>query len=210
MVCLGSEQFQLSEKFVNQENADAMLYWPHAKIILISLVTLRILINLLAFKWPHISKVCIYLEICSLSMATPFMPVDSPMEREAEFLLILVYLNFLMSYNYWKADIPLSLISMLPFYYSRFAIHGEDAKHLANNYQMMLLFLTPCLFGTHIAVVKIGTIIAESEVLRLGNESLLDNLEERVVIIEDTGEMLYSNVVRKSASGSGNGVNASK
>lgn len=51
------------------------------------------------------------------------------------------------------------------------------------------------LFGSHLLIVKIGTVFVDNEVLRCGNGTLLDSLEERVIILDETDsrKLLYSN-----------------
>ena len=41
------------------------------------------------------------------------------------------------------------------------------------------------LFFIHLIITKVGMLYAETEVLRSGNNQLLDNLEEGVVIFDD-------------------------
>ena len=46
----------------------------------------------------------------------------------------------------------------------------------------------------HICIVKVGMIFVEAEILRTGNEQLLDDLEEGVIIQKDeTNEILFMN-----------------
>ena len=62
---------------------------------------------------------------------------------------------------------------------------------------MTLLCHALTLFVTHLAVVKIGMIVAEVSVLRNGNDAILDNFKERVTIIEETSKkIIYSNDVK--------------
>ena len=58
-----------------------------------------------------------------------------------------------------------------------------------------LLWHALTLFVTHLAVVKIGTIVAENSVLRDGNNSLLDSFKERITIFEESSRrIVYTNV----------------
>ena len=51
---------------------------------------------------------------------------------------------------------------------------------------MTLLCHVLTLFVTHLAVVKIGMVVAENSVLCVGNDAILDNFKERVTIIEES------------------------
>ena len=62
---------------------------------------------------------------------------------------------------------------------------------------MTLLCHAVILFVTHLAVVKIGMIVAENSVLRVGNDAILDNFKERITIIEETSKrIIYSNAAK--------------
>ena len=57
----------------------------------------------------------------------------------------------------------------------------------------MILVVTN-LFLCYLAINKIGMIVIESEILREGNENLLNNLDEGVIIQqEDSKEILFQN-----------------
>ena len=49
------------------------------------------------------------------------------------------------------------------------------------NMMCLIMFLMIC----HLVITKTGFIYVESEILREGNEQLLNNLEEGVMIIEE-------------------------
>ena len=62
---------------------------------------------------------------------------------------------------------------------------------------MTLLCHAVTLFVTHLAVVKIGMVVAENSVLRVGNHAIIDNFKERITIIEETSKkIIYSNDVK--------------
>ena len=48
-----------------------------------------------------------------------------------------------------------------------------------------MVLLSINLFIMHLIITKVGMIYVEAEILRTGNEELLNNLEEGVIILED-------------------------
>ena len=60
-------------------------------------------------------------------------------------------------------------------------IGGTEIFAMLSN--MVLLSLN--LFVIHLVTTKVGLIYIEAEILRTGNEELLNNLEEGVVILEN-------------------------
>ena len=64
---------------------------------------------------------------------------------------------------------------------------------------MLLLALT--LWMGHLVITSVGLIFVESDILRNGNEELLNSLEEGVIIqTEDTHEVVFINEVGKKIS----------
>ena len=124
------------------------------------------------------------------------MPLDAPMELETNFHLIMTYLDFAMTYNNWVLDISLTLFSLICSFVSR-STTFDDERHdsIIMDCIFTLIWSTGVLLCTHLAIVKIGTVFVDNVVLRCGNTTLLDSLEERVIILDrtDTRKLLYSN-----------------
>lgn len=96
------------------------------------------------------------------------MPLDVPIEYEANYWQVITYLNFCMGYTNWKRDIPLSCLSLLPFYIVRL-LTCDKIERLLAIMVINLIWLSLTLFATHIAITKIGMIVAENSVLCLGS-----------------------------------------
>ena len=54
-----------------------------------------------------------------------------------------------------------------------------------SNCVFQLLLMAADLVGAHIIITQGGVMFCEAEILRWGNEQLLDDLEEGLVILED-------------------------
>ena len=74
-------------------------------------------------------------------------------------------------------------------------ITGSVAISCLMNMTLQSFFLWIC----HVCVSKCGMIFVESEILRTGNEQLLNDLEEGVVIVHpDTLEIVFINTTAKA------------
>ena len=164
-------------------------------MIYILLQVVRIIVNIIYFVQPNATyKITFYLELI-ITIVASFMPVEVALEREAMYQLAAAYITFMMSYLHWKCDISLSVLSLLAFFINRALMHDEKHRHLIVIAVVTLLWHALTLFVTHLAVVKIGTIVAENSVLRDGNNSLLDNFKERITIFEESSKkIVYTNV----------------
>ena len=79
----------------------------------------------------------------------------------------------------------------------------EDGLDLAIiNASLMVPWHCLNLFFIHWVITKVGFLFIDAEVLRRGNEKLLDSLEEGVVILEEnSNKILYYNAAAACAQG---------
>lgn len=123
------------------------------------------------------------------------MPLDIPVERESSYLLVITYINFCMSYTNWKRDIPLSCLSLIPFYAIKLYDGSDSTGKLTAIMIVNLIWLSLTLFATHLAIEKIGMYVTDNSVLLDGNKQFIQNLSKRVLILEPTSkEIIYSNI----------------
>ena len=88
----------------------------------------------------------------------------------------------------------LSVLSLVPFFVARSIFYEESHEKLIALSVVTLLWHALTLFVSNLAVVKIGMIVAENSVLRMGNDSILDSYRERITIIEEkSNRVLYCN-----------------
>ena len=72
-----------------------------------------------------------------------------------------------------------------------------DGKLIFATFSGMIM-LTINLLVFHLIITKVGMIYVEAEILRTGNEELLNNLEEGVVILDNENEeILFVNSAAK-------------
>ena len=59
---------------------------------------------------------------------------------------------------------------------------------------MMMILLALFLIACHLVITQVGLIFVEAEILHIGNEQLLNNFEEGIIIYsQDTREALFAN-----------------
>ena len=75
------------------------------------------------------------------------------------------------------------------------AVNGVSISALIAS-MIILAFL---LWGMHLIVTKIGMIYVSAEILRQGNEQLLDNFDEGILIYaEETSDLIFANKAVKN------------
>mmetsp|Transcript_27432 Transcript_27432/g.36695 ORF Transcript_27432/g.36695 Transcript_27432/m.36695 type:complete len:177 (+) Transcript_27432:477-1007(+) len=105
-------------------------------------------------------------------------------------------MNFWLCYFHWRSGILCTLLSIAPVYISRFLFYNDV---VALNFLVSLPWHSLNLFFIHLIISKVGMLFVETEVLRSGNEKILDGLEEGVVIVEeDSHDILYYNAAASS------------
>ena len=134
-----------------------------------------------------------YVEIMIHMLKTCF-PTELSLGYEQVHHVLLGYHMFWLGYFRFKLDCPLAILSFVPMYFNRAFLHGDSVGTILINAAFMLPWHLLNLFFIHLVLTKSGFLFIESEVLRRGNESILDNLEEGVVILEEENqEILYYN-----------------
>ena len=77
------------------------------------------------------------------------------------------------------------ILSFIPMYVGRVYYHEDPLDEVAFNAILMIPWHTLNMFIIHWIITKIGFLFIDAEMLRLGNDALLDNLEEGVIILEE-------------------------
>ena len=154
---------------------------------------IRIILNILAIKWLRATKIAIFLEIFVL-IAENFLPVNITFENEIMFACLLSYCYFAVLYfNLWS-----SIIFSTMFYIimcaNRVYLY-QDSLNTVLSFGFLILPLNFIIFmGIHMILTKFGFLFIDAEVLRSGNAQLLDNLEEGIIILNETSnEVMFYN-----------------
>ena len=100
---------------------------------------------------------------------------------------------WLTYFNFWT-DLSLAILSLIPVYICQSVYFEQETVPLLINYVLSIPPFMLNLLFVHLVITKLGFLYVDNAVIRSGNEQLLDNLEEGVIIIEETShEILYYN-----------------
>ena len=113
------------------------------------------------------------------------LPVEIEASRDVLITTLALTLRFILCYFNGFPGIVWANVSIGGVFIKRALIYQEDVGGLVINYVFTACYLTANLIGIHLILTKIGMIYIDAEVLREGNDSTLNNLEEGVVILKE-------------------------
>lgn len=150
---------------------------------------IRLVLNVLAIKWLRITKVTYYIEFLILA-AENFIPVPVTLEIEMLLTSLFSYLFFALSYfNFW-ADMGTGVAFFTLMCANRVFLYGDPVDVVMMHGILILPWHLFNFLCVHIALTKFGFLFVDAEVLRSGNEQLLNNLEEGVIILDETSNKI--------------------
>ena len=115
--------------------------------------------------------------------------------------MLINYIDFWLNYFHFWPSLATSFLTQICFYAARNIFYDDSISEII----VFGIFSIPWhllnLLFIHLVITKVGMLYAETEVLRVGNEQVLDSLQEGVVILERGTEnndgILYSNKASK-------------
>ena len=147
-------------------------------------VLVRVLLLLVSFKWPKVCKLYLAFDVTTLV-------VDQGLVRSNDYdtenyIMLLSYFAhyFTMSYDVLSSFI-ITLISQVAFQALQMILYAQTFKLFLANLIVNQLLLLFGIFGVQICITWAGFMFADAEILRNGNEELLDGLEEGLIILEE-------------------------
>ena len=89
---LATQRYDHFDKYVAEKGGpenleDANRIVPYAKMVLYCIYSIRLFINIAAFKWPNILKAYYYMEMLGV-MTESFIPNDLSLEYETMFVMM--------------------------------------------------------------------------------------------------------------------------
>ena len=107
-------------------------------------------------------------------------------------------LDFTLFYfHFWRA-LMFTMLKMVVFNAGRKIFYYETIDETIMECLMNMFFQSLSIWIIHIIITQVGMIFVEAEVLRTGNEQVLDNLEEGVIIQnKDTHKVVFINKAAK-------------
>lgn len=144
---------------------------------------MRVILLLVSFKYRNIVKFTIYFE-CIFYFLEALTPTSTELSKDADILMLGCILVFVMSYFKFLPSLLAVEVSMLAPYTSRYFFYGTDPWKLALACFLQLFNVAISFTCCHLIITKVGMIFVDAEVLREGNEQLLNNLDEGVIITD--------------------------
>ena len=109
-----------------------------------------------------------------------FLPYDISEASSNYIKLAGVTTQFVMCYFHWWASLVTAMLVPTMNMLSRFLFYDEQFNTLKAI--MTGLMIGVWIWFMRMCFVQVGMYYVEAEILRIGNDSLLDNLEEGVII----------------------------
>ena len=144
-LAIGAETYQLSEKYLNQKEQEidedgASVILPWAKTFLNILMLVRVIIFMLAIRYPCLTRASFYLELV-IQIIESFLPIDvASTSLYVTARMMAVCIIFVANYfNFW-IDLVCSLMALLSIFIGRGYILGDEDGLLIPCF-FVLLFL---------------------------------------------------------------------
>ena len=131
----------------------------------------------LAIKWRGLTRFDFFIGQL-IYITESFMPLDvNSMEFYLQSKMIGSYMDFWLSYFYWWPSLCCSIFALVPLHINRYIFHDDQISDVATFFAGTVLWHGLNLLFIHLMISKVGMLYAETEVLRGGNEQLLNNLD---------------------------------
>ena len=200
---IGESDLQTSEKYIlkeanrevipyNKDFTDATFgYFKNAYMILFFS---RVIFVGVSFKYLKVTKAIAYLQLAKELIFELGIPINRGSESAA-FVNMKTTLYFSLDYfHFWPTAIFCSAVSITNGVAKGY-LYSNQMSNIVS-YEVILNVLTNFLTQTiiHIIINAAGMLFVEAELLRVGNETLLNDLDEGVIIIDEgTGKVSFLN-----------------
>ena len=187
-MAMGRSHYQSSKLYMEEEgNANyntelAETIFPYCKWILISMTFGRILLMAISYKYLCITKVYFLYQAVFFAIWNS-LPNDYGIAQE-RMVLGWSYLFFLAyTIKYWNCALAWCGVSVYVILVVRPFMYGAEIKYLGALFSIGFQLYVFTII--HLFISLTGFMYTEAEILRKGNEQLLNNLKEGVVIVEE-------------------------
>lgn len=180
-------------------NADlARAVFPYARLSVWIAGVVNVILFLLSFKWPQITKLYFYIMFYH-HVNEMLLPYDIPEASSNILRIITGVVDFIACYFHWWPALILSMLNMFLSSLGRAMFYEMpfDSEAIIKTIVNMILVGVMVWF-CHIVVTYAGMVFIEVQIVRAGNEQILDDLEEGVIIQNpETQEVIYMNEAAK-------------
>ena len=154
------------------------------------------LIFFLSFRWRKLTRLCIFIDI-TIYWLESFLPVEMPLvSYYSTFKLIGLILSFILGYFYWTPTLIYCVLATVFWHFNHALLNEESLADIMTYSVGVTIWFVLNILVIHLVITWVGKLFAKAQVLKSGNENILDNLEEGVVILNesDKSEILYYNL----------------
>ena len=190
---IGDSRVQNSEKFVvagvnqeiipyNKDFTDAtFLYFKYLYIVL---SFSRVIIILASIKYLKVTKAIAYYMLAMEFIFEVGLPINRGSES-AGYVNLLMTIFFVLDYfHFWPTVICSALVSIANGVANGYLYSSEPSKINVLGIFVNVMMNFCAQVGVHIITTAAGMLFVDAEVLRLGNDGLLNDLDEGVIIVD--------------------------
>ena len=181
---------------VNENYTDAT--YSTFESVFTAMICARVLLLILSFKYLRLTKVFIYYNVMAALVWEIGLPHGMGLER-INYMQVQLVIVFILDYFDFYPSIACIVGVHLSHIFSESVLYGHEITAL-----FVIQVLGVCviqylqLFTVHIIMTKMGMIFVEAEIVRIGNDQILNNMKEGVVILHETSEnVLFVNTAAK-------------
>lgn len=158
----------------------------------------RIIILLASFKYLKITKVVAYYQLTMEFIFELGLPINRGSES-AVFVNLLTQFFFVLDYfHFWPTAVACSVVSITNGVAKGYLYSNQLSNIVTYEivFNVMSNFFN--IFFSHIVITACGMLFVNAELLRQGNDALLDGLDEGVIIIDEaTNKVTFLNSAAK-------------
>ena len=181
--------WQETQRFIDEDGPPNLeltkKVFPYAKVLIITFNLGRLVLFLIGLKWLKITRIFFYYELITF-VIEQMLPFDITWTVATLIRLLISSLNLITDYFDWWPSLFCTLLQYPILGVARAMFYNESIdSHFFLNITSTMVVSALFSWIIHISIVKFNLIYIEAEVLREGNEQLLNNLEEGVIIVEE-------------------------
>ena len=190
---IGDSRVQNSEKFVvagvnqemipyNKDFTDAtFLYFKYFYIVL---SFSRVIIILASIKYLKVTKAIAYYMLAMEFIFEVGLPINRGSESAGHLNLLMTFFFVLDYFHFWPTVICCALVSIANGVAIGYLYSSEPSKINVLGIFVNVIMNFCAQVVMHVIMTAAGMLFVDAEVLRLGNDGLLNDLDEGVIIVD--------------------------
>ena len=156
----------------------------------------RIILLLLQYKKFSLSKLNFYFEFANNLLIALFLPQNMNLEDALAYTVLTNFVTFLFDFFHWWPSLIASSLLIVAEFAGRSLMYDEPLNQSSNIATCIIIICWQALslWPIQLCITKVGMIFVEAELLRTGNEQLLNQLDEGVIVLEsESKEIVFAN-----------------